>query len=83
MSAQEAITRPAKRALISPGRRDLPLATVRGGRDPSDATLAVNERTIFLSSGRTVLLGRSSQREIIVPGVVRDGKKIIVDASSQ
>lgn len=82
MTEQDATTRPARRSLQLPTERRLPLPTTIGGRDPSDATLAVNERTVRLSAGRTVLLGRSSQRQIIGDGVVRDGKKIIVDVKA-
>jgi len=82
MGEQDAITRPARRSLQRPLEHRPPLATARGGRDPSDATLAVNEKTMRLGAGRTVLLGRSSQREVVGDGVVKDGGKIIVDVTS-
>lgn len=83
MNEQDATTRPARRSLQRPLERHLALATPIGGRDPSDATLAANEHTVRLNSGRTVLLGRSSQREIIGDGVVRDGAKLIVDVTAK
>lgn len=81
MHEQDA-TVPAKRGIQLPFERRLPLATARSGRDPSDATLAVNEQTVRLNSVRTVLLGRSSQREVIGSGVVKDGSTIIIDVTS-
>lgn len=83
MGELDATTRPAKRGLLSPRSRELPLATVRGGRDPSDATRAENERTIHQTAGRTILLGRSSSREIIGEGIVKDGDKIIIDVKAR
>ena len=83
MNEQDVPTRPAKRALQLPFKRQPPLATVIGGRDPSDATLAVNEKTVRLNTGQTVLLGRSSQREVIGPGVIQDGDVTIVDVTAE
>ena len=83
LSEQDDTTRPAKRGIQLPFERRPPLATARGGRDPSDATRVENEKTIHIGSSRTVLLGRSSQRTILDDGIVQDGDTLIIDAKAE
>lgn len=83
LSEQDETTKPAKRGLQLPFERRPPLATVRGGRDPSDATRVENERTVHFGSSKTVLLGRSSKRIILDDGVVQDGDTLIIDVKAK
>ena len=83
MSEHDAVTKPAKRSLQLFSKEPPPLAAPRHGRDPSDATLAINEKTIHRSTERPILLGRKSARRMIGPGVIQDGNVIIVDVTAE
>lgn len=83
MSEQDDITKPVARSLQPFSKEPPPLATPRYKRDPSDATLAANERTVRRGSELPVLLGRSSARKIVGPGIVQDGTTIIVDVTAE